>query len=432
MGFQITTFNVDITPRLGAPLCGGAIEPATRIEDPQFARGYVLLGADLPIVQVVLDCLGTYNDTHDRLRELVAQAAGTIAERVILSSVHQHDAPIYDRAAQKILESRKTAHRICDLDDLKSLARSLQSTVKQSLENPTPVTHVGVGEAMVHEVASNRRIIDHDNRVSAVRWSACKDPAVRAEPEGLIDSMLKSMTFFNEDRPVATVSHYATHPMSHYGKGAVSADFCGLARAKRQADDPGCFQMYVTGCAGNITAGKYNDGSPENRPVLMGRIYDAMARAAGAVERHPLRSATVKVAPMMLPVREEPGFMEPDVLDMIEGVSEISTDWRRGVMCLSWRYRSKMPVQIQMVDLGAAKLLLLPGEPFVEYQLAAQQSVAGEFLMAIGYGNGGPGYLCTDVAYRQGGYESSTPAYTGVGTEAIVQRAIRQVLEEDA
>ena len=59
--------------------------------------------------------------------------------------------------------------------------------------------------------------------------------------------------------------------MSYYGKGGVSADFIGLARRRRQEDLPGVFQIYVSGCSGNITAGKYNDGAPENRAVLADR-----------------------------------------------------------------------------------------------------------------------------------------------------------------
>ena len=59
--------------------------------------------------------------------------------------------------------------------------------------------------------------------------------------------------------------------MSYYGAGVVSADFVGLARKRRANDDPSIMQIYASGCSGNVTAGKYNDGAPENRPVLAER-----------------------------------------------------------------------------------------------------------------------------------------------------------------
>ena len=85
--------------------------------------------------------------------------------------------------------------------------------------------------------------------------------------------------------PVAALSVYATHPMSYYGGGEVSADFVGLARRRRQAESPGVFQVYLSGCSGNVTAGKYNDGSPGIRPALAERLYRGMLGAWEATER---------------------------------------------------------------------------------------------------------------------------------------------------
>jgi len=70
-----------------------------------------------------------------------------------------------------------------------------------------------------------------------MRASSCKDPALRAASEGLIDPWLKTLSLWDDDHAVVALSCYATHPMSHYGAGMVSSDFFGLARARRQADD---------------------------------------------------------------------------------------------------------------------------------------------------------------------------------------------------
>ena len=98
--------------------------------------------------------------------------------------------------------------------------------------------------------------------------------------------------------------------MSYYGDGRVSADFCGLARRKRQEDDKGVFQVYFNGCAGNITAGKYNDGSPANRLILRDRVYAGLVGAWKATERFAVDRFTWQVEPVQLPVRSEPAFGE--------------------------------------------------------------------------------------------------------------------------
>src|SRR5262249_54966631 len=149
---------------------------------------------------------------------------------------------------------------------------------KTSLAKTVPFTHVGIGRAKIEQVASNRRIVGEDGKVKATRTSATKDPKVRAEPEGLIDPWLKTLSFWGDDKPLAALHYYATHPMSYYGDGRVSSDFCGLARQKWQ-EETKVFQVYFTGCAGNVTAGKYNDGAHENRAILRDRIYEGMKAA---------------------------------------------------------------------------------------------------------------------------------------------------------
>ena len=47
---------------------------------------------------------------------------------------------------------------------------------------------------------------------------------------GTIDPLLRSVSFYQGERPLARLYYYTTHPMSYYGDGRVSADFVGLAR----------------------------------------------------------------------------------------------------------------------------------------------------------------------------------------------------------
>ena len=136
------------------------------------------------------------------------------------------------------------------------------------------------------------------------RYSATRDAAIRDLPEGLIDPWLKVLSFWDGARAVAAISAYATHPMSYYGSGAISADFVGLARAQRQKDEPDVHQIYVSGCSGDVTAGKYNDGSPEGRVRLTERMHQAMAEAWKATTRRPLESIGFRSVPLVLPHRE--------------------------------------------------------------------------------------------------------------------------------
>ena len=57
----------------------------------------------------------------------------------------------------------------------------------EAVAKARPVTHLGLGQAEVEKVASNRRILGPDGKVQYVRYTACRDPKVRDMPVGTID-----------------------------------------------------------------------------------------------------------------------------------------------------------------------------------------------------------------------------------------------------
>jgi hypothetical protein len=56
--------------------------------------------------------------------------------------------------------------------------------------------------------------------------------------------------------------------------------------------------------------------------------------------------------------------------------------------------------------MGPAVVLHMPGELFVEYQLAAQRMRPDRLVCMAAYGDYGPGYIGTEIAYSEGGYET--------------------------
>jgi hypothetical protein len=115
-GYALATFSAEVTPPLGHPCMGGGIAPAQRVEDPLWTRGIVLLGLDKPVVIVAVDWCEIRNDAYERWRSVLARAAQTAPERVLVSCLHQHDAPIADLEAERILQRHKAKGSICMLD----------------------------------------------------------------------------------------------------------------------------------------------------------------------------------------------------------------------------------------------------------------------------------------------------------------------------
>jgi hypothetical protein len=426
----LASFMTEVTIPLGHPCMGGGIPPAKEVLDPLFAHGFVLRGAGKPVAFVAVDWCEIRNGAYELFRTKVATAVGTDPVRVMVCSLHQHDAPVVDVEAEELLLKHMAKGSVCDLDFLRKTVDRVAEAAKESLRAAKPVTHVGTGEARVEKVASNRRYTDAAGKVQYNRTSATRDPKARDAEEGTIDPVLKTVSFWNGDTPLLGLSAYATHPMSYYGRGGVTADFVGLARRRRQADTPGALQVYASGCSGNVTAGKYNDGDPANRPVLAERMYQGMAAAWKATKKVPLKDVGFRSVELKLEARSSEGFSEESL------TKRLTTDPRPFGQCLaalglSWKKRvdAGKPIDLPVLDLGPAVIALLPAEVYVEYQLAAQKMRPDAFVLVAGYGECGPGYIPIERAWRENDGNLSDWCWVNPGSEKRMMAAMEKALK---
>jgi hypothetical protein len=153
---------------------------------------------------------------------------------------------------------------------------------------------------------------------------------------------------------MAALHYYATHPMSYYGDGRVTSDFCGLARDKRAGEDGKVFQVYFTGCAGNVTAGNYNDGSKANRVVLRDRILTAMQAAWKASTRHAIDGWQWRVTPLKLEPRREKTFGTEESQKVLDDPKAPKARRGNAAFQLAWLKRIDQPIDLTCLDLGKA------------------------------------------------------------------------------
>ena len=427
--YQLAVFREDVTIPLGHACMGGGISPATEIVDPLYVNGVVLSGPDKPVVFVAVDWCEIRNDAYDHWRDALAEAAGTDREHVLLASVHQHDAPVVDYEAQRLLDEVGLEKSLCDVAFARQCVDRVVAAMKEALKTPRPVTHYGIGMAKVEGVTSNRRVVLPDGTVSYGRGSATADPALRALPEGIIDPYLKTVSFWDGDTPLAALSAYSTHPMSYYGKGGVSADFVGMARARRQAEMPDVFQVYFTGCSGDTTAGKFNDGNPANRPVLADKVYQGMVNAWNNTQRFPLDEVAFRVAPLNLVPKSFGGYAEEDAKAIVADSAAKTFTRNLAAMALSYRKRvsAGQPIDVPVVDFGKAKFLVLPGESFVQYQITAQGMSPDAPVVAAGFGECAPGYIPSAIASSEG-YNDESWCWVEPGAEPLITEALFNAL----
>lgn len=421
----ISVFDIDATPPVGSWL---AYDPMISSWDLGLrARGIVLSGMEKPIVLCVIDWIGISNDSQDAFKQALAEAAKTDPSHVAIHTIHQHDAPICDFTAEAILQDAGIDPAAFTGDFARKIIQDLRVAVSRSLEQKQPVTHISTGSAPVYQVASNRRIIREDGTMETMRATACKDSALRAKLEGLIDRDVSLIVFRNGEQPLAVLSFYACHPQSYYLTKTANPDFPGVARFYRQLAVPGALHVHFNGAGGNIGAGKYNDGSPENRMILAKRLADGMERAWRNCVSYPVSALDVcwGIEPVALPI--VPGAKETIESEMLVRDMRYRTN---NMGRLGWikRREAGKTIDITCLGIGPARTLFMPGELFVEYQLAAKAFRQDLFVTMAAYGDYGPFYIGTKEAYAQGGYEINSSPVTA-GAEDILMNAMKKLLD---
>jgi len=406
---RVGVFVVDATPPLDTPL---AYTNCDAIGMPLTARGIVLLGNDAPVVLCAVDWIGISNDGQKEWRKALAEAVNTTPDRVTVHTLHQHDAPRCDFSVESMMAEQDLAGIMFDATFARQTILRTAKAAAEAASNAQKITHLGLGQARVEKVASTRRIMGPDGKVKAVRYTACKDPALRAEPEGTIDPMVKSMSFWNEDKPVVVLTWYATHPQSYYLTGIAHPDFPGMARYLRETTLNGIPHVHFTGAGGNVGAGKYNDGSPENRQVLAVRLAAGMSKALTETVKTPVKASDLQWTSQKVALPVAKHLNETELLNQLKDPTADPQQLTYVAKDLIWLRRCKAGEQLDIhcLTLNDASVLFMPGELAVEYQLKAQAMQPDRFVAMAAYGEYAMGYICTKDQYGQGGYEDSPRA----------------------
>jgi hypothetical protein len=279
-----------------------------------------------------------------------------------------------------------------------------------------PFDRVGVALTRVERVASARRLKGPDGKI-AVRYSTSgKQAEMAGAPEGDIDTNLRTLTLARGTRALVRLHYYATHPQTFCCEGTVSADFVGAARQafEREEHVP---QIYFTGGAGDVTVGKYNDATAPAREALAARLLEALRHAAKQTRYEAAGETAWTSVPLVLPKKPVPARFDASGADDARYKRAIATVFARRTA----------PLEVTVLRLGAVRIVHMPGEPMLAFQRFAQSVGKGTFVAFAGYGDVAPGYLCTDRAFEEGGYEPGA-SNAAPGTQAAIEAAIRKAM----
>ena len=177
--------------------------------------------------------------------------------------------------------------------------------------------------------------------------------------------------------------------------------------------------------------GKYNDGTAAARDTFARRLLAGMEAAIATTRWAPAESIRWRSVELKLPLYAGPGrTVAENYARMADPKATIGERLDLGAMLVAFAERIDRPLALSSLQIGRVHILTLPGECLVDYQWFAQRSVPDDFVAVAAYTDSGPGYICTDKAFEEGGYEPTDTA-VGPGSEPLLRAAIVRLLGAD-
>lgn len=439
--------TANITPPLGTAIPGGfRARYAENVDDELFAKAIVLDNGETRIAMVTCDLIAVTEQMVDCAKQRIADRCGIPANHVMVNATHTHTAV----AIANLLGTPE------DTDYTEWVPLKIADAVELAVWRLTPA-RVGFASVNEERITFNRRWHVKDGTVRM-------NPGVKhpdlVRPTGKIDPELTMMFVEAEDgTPLSAVANFSLHYIGTDNGNALSADYFGhFGRLMQRYLGETCVSLLWNAASGQINN---TDFSGERKWTTRGhRQAEKMANVLAGhfitemqfMEMHETLPLSGELRTLTFPRKsitaEDLGLAER-ILSVPPGTYD---DYETGpfswvvgqpipkalvdIYAMECQRVAKLPehltAPIQVLRLGEAAIVALPGEVFVETGVNIKAASDAKPLFVVSLANGYIGYICTDEALTQeGGYEtwaamSSLPA---VGTVPAMEAVVASMLE---
>ncbi|MDE2998516.1 MAG: hypothetical protein OXU79_05480 [Gemmatimonadota bacterium] len=459
---------VDITPTLGTHLAGsgaGEHRPAEAVLDPLFAKAIVFEAGGRRICIVVLDLTIVTQDYTERIRAGITERTGIAPDAIMVQATQTHSAPSmgyfmldpdFPLETSEATEYLRGAERA--YGD-RAAAAAVEAAVKAA--GGLQPARIGLGRGVLGDLAFNRRGIRRDGTITMpAPLGREKRPFGNTDVcylEGPMDPEVGVCCVRDlDERPFAFLLHYTCHPVNAFSHRdtyrAVSADWPGAWTGEmQQLFGSDAVPLVVNGCCGNINPRHPFDSDyrPDHR--RMGRELAEMSeRIVHGMAFAEIDAPSFNIENVRLPFRNIPIERQREVEAILSGSPEpprgangqVDPQWFRAASTRSVELcrepDDEFSYEIQAFRIGDLCIIGLPGEPFVEGQLALKTNSPAPYLfpahLTTHLTTHYVGYLPTREAYARGGHEANEDvtywAKLAPGClETVVERA-RAIVED--
>lgn len=396
----------DITPPLEVGLLMSSVEGRWEkfegIRKGLFARVVVVEGETaggtfqraaivaLDLLALSGKALGGFGEFKSR----IAAAAGHTVEgdEIVLSCTHSHSAPESGALTELYLTPDYQAW-------LEYLTKQIGEAIAAACRDATPC-RVSYSTSTAPGLGIHRRI----KTTQGILMSHPEPPAeIVISRDGPVDDSVNVIAFNDSEGELKAIIVNATcHPVYEMCIPMISPDYPGELTSLLDDRHAGAVSLFLNGAAGNINPTGVSAGPAESR-----RHAEALAQVVDAA----LNQAVVETSPYL-----QLGRSSFDLATRLPHGQEIG---------------ESVTAELAAIQIGSAAIVFIPGEPFVETALAIRKASVFECTAIVGFSEETVGYIPTDAAFAEGGYEASFGTWSMVapGSEQRLRREALTLLE---
>ncbi|MHC4884056.1 MAG: neutral/alkaline non-lysosomal ceramidase N-terminal domain-containing protein [Planctomycetota bacterium] len=427
---------VDVTPTRSLFLFGypHVERMSTGTNDPLMACALVLDNGGAKVAVCSVDVIFVTKAMTEEIRKIVTEATGILPDHILISATHTHSGPITeDMLSNKNDEEVPPA----DVAYVEELTEKITKAILEA--------HLNLREAELALTTVTARGVGGNRR----------DPEALTDPEVPVFVLREA-----ESKSIfCAMTVYCMHPtVLHEDSTLYSGDFPGYTRiALQEAFGKDLVTLYHTGPEGNQSPRHFTTENTLAETERLGRLLAApiieAVKGLGDDDFRQELSLGGCHSTSDLPLREFPPVAEADAklkasrerLDALQadgsdpratrtaecdwfGATETATLARAvGTPEFEAVLKTILPAEIQVLRIGEAKIVALPGELFVEYSLRIKE-MGGANTFVICCANGTlQGYIVTEEAFAEGGYEASNSFFPPEAGEDLIQ-AVKELL----
>lgn len=439
--------STNITPPLGTRIPGG-FRPryAENVDDELFAKAVVIDNGTTRIAIVTCDLIAIPEKVADAAKARIVDRCDIPPAHVMINATHTHTAV----AIADLLGVDE------DTEYTEWVPLKIADAVELAVWRLKPA-RVGFASVDEERITFNRRWHMRDG---TVRFNPGIEHPDLVKPTGTIDPEVAMMFVEAADdgTPISAIANFSLHYIGTDNSNALSADYFGhFDRRMRHYLGDTCISLLWNAASGQINNTDFSGqtkwtASGHQQAVKMANVLAGhFIVEKQLMEMHETLDLSGDLATLTFQRKQitaEDLKIAEQVLSVPQGTYDAYEtgpfSWVVGepipnalvdVYARECQRLAKLPAQmtapVQVIRLGAAAIVALPGEVFVETGMNIKSKSDAKPTFLVSLANGYIGYICTDKALiEEGGYETwaAKSSLPDVGTAPTMETLVASML----